>query len=367
MSSHLISKLPTYLVRLQLTYQNNGNRRFSEIILHCHYATVEDAAYDNWNGGMYGHDVVLFLPIETLSLVGLDELEDVRKRLLEDLNKLAQGIDNEWFNALRLELNDESDPEYQRAVPFSKKLPVNPDTLDFWKLGLARVFVSHRDDYKAEARELGEALEEYGISCFIAHDTITPLAEWRDQIMKGLETMEAMVVFLTDDFQESLWCQQEVGFALGKGTPIVPLKLGSKDPPGFISHLQALRGSMANPISAAKGLFPIIGKALGRQERLHEVLITAFCESPSYSDSKTRFDRMASHVKKLDEAQLLQIIDSYAKNSQLYGAGHLTSRYERLRHFLEQATGKQFTIERREIKEVKPAPGFDDDDEEVPF
>jgi len=156
-------------------------------------------------------------------------------------------------------------------------------------------------------------------------------------------------------------------YTLGKGTPIVPLKLGSKDPPGFISHLQALRASMANPISAAEGLFPIIGKALGRQERLQEVLITAFCESPSYSDSKTRFDRMASHVKKLDEAQLLQIIDSYAKNSQLYGAGHLTSRYERLRHFLEQATGKQFTIERREIKEVKPALRFDDDDEKVPF
>ncbi|MES3044434.1 toll/interleukin-1 receptor domain-containing protein, partial [Sphingomonas faeni] len=139
MSSHLISKLPTYLVRLQLTYQNAGERRLSEIILRCHYATIEDAAYDNWNGGMYGHDVVLFLPIETLSLVGLDELEEVRKRLLADLNTLGDGIDNEWFNALRLDLNDDNDPEYQRAVPFSKKLPVNPDAVEFWKPGLARV------------------------------------------------------------------------------------------------------------------------------------------------------------------------------------------------------------------------------------
>ncbi|MEA3009922.1 MAG: hypothetical protein QOJ91_1614 [Sphingomonadales bacterium] len=352
MSSHLISKLPTYLVRLQLTYQNTGNRRFSEIILHCYYTTVEDAAYDNWNGGMYGHDVVLFLPIETLSLVGLDELEDVRKRLLDDLNKLAQGIDNEWFNALRLDLNDDSDPEYQRAVPFSKKLPVNPDTLDFWKPGLARVFVSHRDDYKAEARELGEALEEYGISCFIAHDTIRPLAEWRDQIMKGLETMEAMIVFLTDDLQESHWCQQEVGFALGKGTPIVPLKLGSKDPPGFISHLQALRGSMTNPFAAAKGLFPIIGAGLGRQERLNEMLVTSFCESPSYTDAKSRFDRMAASVKVLAESQLQQIIDAFAKNSQLYGAGHLTSKYQRLRRYLEEVTGREIEIDRRVIKVV---------------
>lgn len=367
LSSHLISKLPTYLVRLQLTYQNTGERRLSEIILHCHYATIENAAYDNWNGGMYGHDVVLFLPIETLSLVGLDELEEVRKRLLTDLNTLGEGIDNEWFNALRLDLNDDNDPEYQRAVPFSKKLPVNPDAVEFWKPGLARVFVSHRDLYKKEARELGESLEEYGMSCFIAHDTITPLAEWRDEIIKGLETMEAMIVFMTDDFQDSLWCQQEVGYALGKSTPIVPLKLGSKDPPGFISHLQAIRASMDNPFAAAKGLFPLIGKALGRQERLNEVLITAFCESPSYSDTKERFNRMEASVKSLTDAQLQQIVAAFAENGQLNGAGHLTSKYERLRHFLENATRRKLTVSRGVISEQKPAAAFADDDADVPF
>lgn len=57
---------------------------------------------------------------------------------------------------------------------------------------------------------------------------------------------------------------------------------------------------MTNPIAAAKGLFPIIGAGLGRQERLNEVLITAFCESPSYTDTKSRFDRMATSVKGAD-------------------------------------------------------------------
>ncbi len=367
MSSYLISKLPTYLIRLQLMYQNTGDQRLSEIIKHCHYATIEDAAHDNWNGGMDGHDIILFLPVETLSMVGLDELDDVRKRFLDDLNKLARGIDNEWFSALRLDLNDESDPEYQRAIPFSKRLPVSPDTLEFWKPGLARVFISHRDDYKKEARELGEALEEYGMACFIAHDTIAPLAEWRDQIMKGLETMEAMIVFMTDDFQDSHWCQQEVGFALGKNTPIVPLKLGRKDPPGFISHLQAMRGSTDNPLAAAKGLFPLIGKALGRQERLNEVLITAFCDSPSFSDTKERFNRMDSSVKVLTGPQLQQIIEAFASNSQLHGAGHLTSKYERLRHFLERVVGQKYSVSRGIIKAVKPGAAFADDDTDIPF
>ncbi|MEG3086840.1 toll/interleukin-1 receptor domain-containing protein [Sphingomonas sp. PB4P5] len=367
MSRHLISKLPTYLVRLQLIYQNAGESRLSEIVLHCNYATIEDAAYDNWNGGMYGHDVVLFLPIQTLSLVGLAELQEVCKRLLTDLNTLGEGIENESFNALRLDLNDDNDPKYQRAVPFSKKLPVNPDAVEFWKPGLARVFVSHRDAYKKEARELGEALEEYGLSCFIAHDTIAPLAEWRGEIMKGLETMEAMIVFMTDDFQDSLWCQQEVGYALGRSAPIVPLKLGSKDPPGFISHVQAMRGNIDDPLAAAKGLFPLIGKALGRQERLNEVLITAFCDSPSYSDTKERFDRMKASVKSLTDAQLQQIVAAFAENGQLSGAGYLTGKYERLRCFLEAVTHRKFTVAHRIISEQKQATAFADDDADVPF
>ena len=34
----------------------------------------------------------------------------------------------------------------------------------------------------------------------VAHDTIAPMTEWRLEIMRGLETMEVMLVFLTDDF-----------------------------------------------------------------------------------------------------------------------------------------------------------------------
>jgi hypothetical protein len=367
LSGYLVSKLPTYLVRLQLTYQNTGERLFADLIASCRYAAIEGTAHDNWNGGMDGHDVLLFLPIETLSEIALDEITDAASRIKDDLNKLAQGIENEWFNLVRLDMDDDNDPDYQRAVSFSKKLPVNPDAVDFWKPGLARVFVSHRDAYKKEARELGEALEEYGISCFIAHDTIAPLAQWRDEIMKGLETMEAMIVFQTNDFQDSLWCQQEVGYALGKSTPIVPLKLGSKDPPGFISHLQAMRGSMDNPFAAAKGLFPLIGNALGRQERLNEVLIAAFCESPSYSDTKERFNRMEASVKSLTDAQLQQIVAAFANNGQLSGAGHLTSKYERLRRFLENVTRRNFSVSRGVISEQKPKAAFADDDAGVAF
>lgn len=151
MSSHLISKLPTYLVRLQLTYQNAGERRLSEIILHCHYTTIADAAYDNLDGGMYGHDVVLFLPIETLSLVGLDELEEVRKRLLADLNTLGEGVDNEWFNALRLSRKRRVGPVNERPLR-----SIGTRRSDVWVWGTAAQGASIILDHSSK---LGERLD----------------------------------------------------------------------------------------------------------------------------------------------------------------------------------------------------------------
>jgi hypothetical protein len=232
MGNLLPSKLPQYLVRLQVAYSAKGNY-LGEIIAHCRYLCIEDTAYDNWNGGMSGHDVVLFLPLEQLGRIDVDEQEQVAKELNEKLNKCAQAIENEWFNLVRFELADENDPECQQSVPFSPTPPVNPESLSFWKSGLARVFISHRDAHKMAARSLGDALEAYGMACFVAHDTIKPMKAWRQEILKGLRTMEVMLLFLTDDFQDSWYCHQEVGYALGRGIPIISLKLGQKDPPGF--------------------------------------------------------------------------------------------------------------------------------------
>jgi hypothetical protein len=340
------------------------------MIAACRYYVDEAVAHDNWNGGMDGHDVVLFLPLDQLAKVDPEDQAEVASGVKDLLSKLANGIETEYFNNVRFELNDENDFQYLAAKPFSPTPPINPDALDFWKPGLARVFISHRDQHKRDARELSEALEEYGFTCFVAHDTIQPMSEWRAEIMKGLQTMEVMLIYLTDDFDESMWCHQEVGFALGKGVPIISLKLGKKDPPGFISHVQAMRGQQDDPFSAASGLFPLIGKALGKQERLQEVLVSSFVASPSFSDTKSRFDRMNANVTKLTDKQLQQIIDGFYTNDQLYNAGILTSKFQRLRKFLEKVTGREFTIEGRTISEVKrkvPRGFLDDLGDDVPF
>jgi hypothetical protein len=358
-------KLPTYLLRLHRAYGKAADARHRDLIGACRWSIDEDFVRDNWNGGTYGHNVTLYLPIEAMDLIEIDEQAALAGRICEDLNTLAKATENEFYNAVHIEPEDENDPWFQRSTPFSTKPPVNPDNLSIWKKGLGRVFISHRDKHKASARELADALAEFGISSFVAHETIPANEEWRKVIENGLETMEVMVLFLTDDF-ESTWTNQEVGYALGKGTPIISLKLGKIDPPGFVNHKQALKSSIQTPITSAQGLFPLIGKALGKQERLQDILITSFIESPSWTDTKTRFDRMAKVVDKLTDVQLSRIITAFRDNDQLYQAAHLVSGYRRLQKFLERTTPHQFEIKGNLIKKLKPPPTFDDDDD-VPF
>ena len=368
MNRFLTLKLPSYLIRLHRAYGKAGSVLERDVINSCRFTVDEDVVHDNWNGGTYGHNVTLYLPLEELDRIEIDQQATIAGCICEDLNKLAKSVENEFFHEVYVELEDENDPLFQRSTPFTTKPAINPDNLSIWKKGLGRVFISHRDKHKAQARELADALADYGICSFVAHETIPANQEWRKVIENGLETMEVMVLFVTDDFHESIWTMQEVGHALGKGTPIISLKLGKNDPPGFVSHKQALKGSINNPIASAQALFPLIGKALGKEERLQDILITSFIKSPSWSDTKVRFERMAKLVTKLTDEQLLRIIAGFRDNDQLSQCVRLTSHYDRLKKFLERTTGRSFKIEGNRITKLEPAPApFDDDDDNVPF
>lgn len=366
MTRALTKKLPGYLIRLHISYHKAGKMLQRDIIAGCHYSVTEDVAADrSWNEDSWGHRVDLFLPLEQISEIDIDALADVAEGIREDLNKLSKSIRDEWYNAVAIELANDDDPDFQRATAFSPKPPINPDNLSIWKAGLGRVFISHRDKYKAEARQLADALIDDGFSCFVAHETIPANEEWRKVIVNGLETMETMIVFLTDDFSDSIWTMQEVGYALGKGVPILSLKLGQKDPPGFIGHIQALKGKIDRPIHSAQSLLPLLAKALGSHERVQELLINNFLAAESFNDAKHRFDKMKASVATLSDAHIARFMAAFSSNSQLYDSIYLTNDSKRLQHFLNDATGRQFIVSDRTIIERKALPLALDDD--VPF
>jgi hypothetical protein len=103
-----------------------------------------------------------------------------------------------------------------------------------------RVFISHIAVHKDKATRLKSCLVRYGIDGFVAHEDIEPTLEWQSEIEKALRTMDAFLAIHTAGFAKSIWAQQEVGYAVGRGVKIISLQMG-EDPTGFISKHQALR------------------------------------------------------------------------------------------------------------------------------
>jgi hypothetical protein len=260
------------------------------------------------------------------------------------------------------------DPGYQGAVSFAQQPQTNPDTLSFWTPGHLRLFISHRDTHKEAARNLADALSNYGISAFVAHDTIEPMTTWQREIEKGLETMEVMLAFVTDDFHESVWTNQEVGYALGKGVPVISVKFQRKDPVGFIGTKQALKGRLDRAEAPAPEIYKVLAEKLGQKERLQQALVSAFASSPDWDAARDRFDRMNRTISTLTEDEVDKIQTAYSSNESLYGAYYLRNHYNRLVDFMKRCTGKEFQIDGKELKSRKKVTARRSDmDDEIPF
>jgi hypothetical protein len=353
----LTSKLYGYLRRLLLNYEHSGPKDLASILRNGRVAVSPDTdRYYDFGKEQFGHSVVIFLSPQHIAPLTMKKQEDVCERLLGDLRACAKGYDDEYVHAVRIELEDDSDFLFDISSSLSGPAPTNPDNLSFWRPGHIRLFISHRDTYRREASALASALEGFGISCFVAHDHIEPMESWQHQIEAGLETMEIFLALVTSDFHDSVWTNQEVGFAKSRGVPVVCLKVGA-DPKGFIADKQALAGDIRHPETSAHDIYRLISEKLGLRERLQPALITAFCESPSFIDTRDRFDRLKSLVTKLSKDEAERIKKAYETNDQLYNCAYLHYS-NRLTNFLAGTAGEKVQLVKGRVVAVE---------EEIPF
>lgn len=362
--SVLKGKLPKYLRQLAAVYDREKSTYRRDVITHGKWHLREGVEHDNWNGGMDGHVVLLFAPLTVVSQVSVGDQSSYASSILEDLRNLSSTAD-EYFAGVIIEVEDGSDPECREAIPFSERVLTDPANLEIWKPGLARVFMSYRDRVKVEVQQIADAMETYGMSCFVAHETIPDDEDWQKVILDGLDTMEIMVAITTDDFSQSPYCMQEVGYALGRSIPVISLKIEGRDPSGFIAHKQAARGSLNAPITAAQKLAPLLSKRLRALDRYKSILINSFCHSPSFNEAKSRFERVKSNVSELTEAQAAQISQGFGDSVQLNQSIYLTNQYQRLTSYMKSATKSDWKIEVNQLVEDKPGPY--DDLADIPF
>jgi len=230
----LPKNIDRYLATLSKFYAKEGRKRLQEIVVNSQIRIHTGWSYDNWNGGTYGHALYFVIP-ETLYLSTVNQKAELQSQIKEGLNKI-HDIQNEYIEEVffEMEVTDDHDWRKESELLISNKRDIPPSvTKRIWDNDCFRVFLSHKAEVKKEAAILKDKLKFYGISCFVAHEDIHPTKEWQNEIENALHTMDSFVALLTEEFHDSLWTDQEVGFAFGRGVPIISVKLG-KDPYGFI-------------------------------------------------------------------------------------------------------------------------------------
>lgn len=226
-------------------------------------------------------------------------------------------------------ISDEALIQMYRAVlkkdPRKYSIPESDESK--WKDGRPRVFLSHSAVYKAFVDEVAEELEAVGIHGFVAHTSMEISKPWQTQIETALKTMQAFVALVHPEFNMSAWCQQEVGWAMGRGVPRLAIRFGA-DPRGFLGSDQGAPGSQrAREVAGTITNWMMTVPQLA--PNILDGLLAALRDAGSYIDSGAAAERIA-HFTALTDEHFKELERIFWDNSQVNGGGKARRALERL-------------------------------------
>lgn len=246
--------------------------------------------YSGFNNGAIELAVNIQVPVNLFKELGSDS----------EIKQYEDCIRNAFYSAIKGDENISVD--YVNIIPYARSTEQPPDmNSGSWQPGFFRMFISHKNENKTSASNLKIALVEYGISAFVAHEDIEPTKEWQDEIVLALRTMDALCAILTDHFKESDWCDQEVGFGLGRDVLCIPIRHG-KNPYGILGMHQGIMAS-----SDAHNMAASIFKILCKNDLTHEKYISTLSNLFLKSSSPEQANKWLNLIKKvpnLDKAEV---------------------------------------------------------------
>jgi hypothetical protein len=154
-----------------------------------------------------------------------------------------------------------------------------------WEPHRFRLFMSHVSSNKRLVGDVKAELASYGIDAFVAHEDIEPAKEWVLEIENALASCDAMAAFLTTRFHTSQWCDQEIGYCIGRRVLIVPIRLGV-DPYGFIGRYQGLTVYSKEADKIARQLYEVLVKHELTSQPMAEALTAQLENTDSFRSAK---------------------------------------------------------------------------------
>jgi hypothetical protein len=340
----LPGKIDRYLATLNQLYKKRDESMLQKIIVNSVISIDEEREYDNWNGGTYGHGLTLTIS-EDLFLDLVDDRDELQKRICTDINGL-DNTPNEYVSIVSIEMETSATGRWRENSgvlhPRVAASSVPADSLArIWGNGHVHVFLSHKAKCKKDTSKLKQALARYGISCFVAHEDIEATEEWQRELEHALNSMDALVALLTEDFHDSEWTDQEVGVAIGRDVVLIPVRLGC-DPYGLMGKVQGLSGcDWANIDGMAASVFDLLHKRLPDKSRFLEAVLSAYAASDSYDESAWIVKNILTKFETLTRHQVAQVMDAYRNNRQNIRSW---AGRDRLRTLMEKWTGKDWNV-----------------------
>jgi hypothetical protein len=209
----LKDEAPAIKTTLSVIFNEQGEKGLSRLLDDAR-ADIEYLEHDNWDGGIDYYGLQLWITPQRFAILE-DQVDQLEKRITSKLARLDLERGSERLTTVRILVDKVSSATAVR-LPF----PTPTDEARIWTAGKLRLFVSHVSRIKTSATRLKAALDTFGVDAFVAHEDIEPTQEWALELELELElalrSMHALCAIVTPDFHTSLWCDQEVGFALGR-------------------------------------------------------------------------------------------------------------------------------------------------------
>ncbi|MBR5342035.1 MAG: toll/interleukin-1 receptor domain-containing protein [Erysipelotrichaceae bacterium] len=86
----------------------------------------------------------------------------------------------------------------------------------------ADIFISYKSEEEAYARRVRKVLEDNGMSCWMAPDSIPVGSNYMKQIPQAIESCKVMIVLVSEKSQKSTWVKNEFSQAISKNKLIIP-------------------------------------------------------------------------------------------------------------------------------------------------
>lgn len=257
-------------------YRHQGQTDLVEL-LESATARIEETSCDNWNGGTYTYALLLDVPVRVFATLE-PKLPDFEASIVPKLKIISRNFTNDHLDSVSI-----TPPTSTSTIVGRRAKPAEVEVSHIWRDGFFRLFLSHVSAHKTAVTELKKELQGRGISAFVAHH-ITPSWEWQVEIELALRSMHALAPLLTPDFHGSDRTDQEVGFALGRGVLVLPVRIGC-DPYGFIGKVQGLSGSFDQLPRVADQLATILLNHPSTHRSMRKGLTSAFAAADSSANA----------------------------------------------------------------------------------